>query len=137
MKRYLIVQLSVSIIALMTLCSTSCSTSSVYGKYIYDQNPSDYTELKSDKTFFVQQTTMSVHGTFEIDGTNLTLNPSSGGVWHGTIDGNKISDGDGMHWNKNSSQRPATATNSAMTPALQFKIKAAGLLTRGRLVRYQ
>ena len=100
MKCYLIAQLSVAIIALMTLCLTSCSTSSVYGKYVYNQNPSDYTELKSDKTFFVQQSNMSVHGTFEIDGTNLTLKPSSGGVWRGTIDGNTIIDSEGKHWTK-------------------------------------
>lgn len=100
MKRYLIAQLSSVILALMTLCLTSCSTSSVYGKYLYNQNPRDYTELKSDKTFFVQQTTMSAHGTFEIDGTNLTLKPSSGGVWRGTIDGNTIIDSEGMRWTK-------------------------------------
>ena len=100
MKRYRIAQLSVAIIALMTLCLTSCSTSSVYGKYVYNQNPNDYTELKSGMTFFVRQSTMSVHGTFEIDGTNLILNPSSGGVWLGTINGNTIIDGEGMHWTK-------------------------------------
>ena len=100
MKRYLIAQLSVAIIALMTLCLTSCSTSSVYGKYVYNQNPNDYTELKSDMTFFVRQSTMSVHGTFAIDGTNIMLNPSSGGVWRGTIEGNILIDGEGMHWTK-------------------------------------
>ena len=100
MKRYLIAQLSVAIIALMTFFLTSCSTGSVYGKYVYDQNPNDYTELKSDKTFFVRQTNLSVHGTFSIKGTNLTLNPSSGGVWRGVIDGNTIVDSEGMRWTK-------------------------------------
>jgi len=100
MKRYLIAQLSVAIIAFMTLCLTSCSTSSVYGKYVYNQNPADYTELKPDKTFFVQQSNMSVHGTFKIDGTNLTLNPSSGGVWRGSINGNTLIDSEGMPWTK-------------------------------------
>jgi hypothetical protein len=46
MKLRRIAQLSVAIIAWLTLCLTSCSTNSVYGKYVYNQNPSDYTELK-------------------------------------------------------------------------------------------
>jgi hypothetical protein len=100
MKRYLIARLSVAIIALMTLCLTSCSQSSVYGKYGNNQNPSDYTELKSDKTFDVQQGTMNVHGTFEIDGTNITLKLGSGQVARGTIDGNTIIDDQGIHWTK-------------------------------------
>lgn len=100
MKRYLIARLSVVIIALMTLCLTSCSTSSVYGKYGNTQNPSDYAELKSDKTFFVEQGSMREHGTFEIEGTNITLKPGSGEIWHGTIDGNTIIDEEGGHWTK-------------------------------------
>ena len=100
MKRYLIARLSVAIIAVMTLCLTSCSKSSVYGKYGNSQNPGDYTELKSDQTFAVQQGSINVHGTFEIAGTNLTLKLGSGQVAHGTIDGNTIIDDQGIHWTK-------------------------------------
>ena len=100
MKRYIIAQWSLAIIALIAAGLTSCSTGSVYGTYVYNQNPYDYTELKSDQTFFVQQTTMSVHGTFSIHGTNLTLNPRYGGVWRGAIDGNTIIDSEGMRWTK-------------------------------------
>ena len=100
MKLSHIVPLSVAIIALLTPGLTSCSTHSVYGKYVYNQNPKDYTELKSDRTFFVQQTNMRAQGTFEIEGTNLTLNPSSGGAWRGAIVGNTIIDSEGMSWTK-------------------------------------
>ena len=43
---------------------------------------------------------MRTQGTFEINGPNLTLNPSSGGVWRGTINGKTIIDPEGMPWTK-------------------------------------
>jgi hypothetical protein len=100
MNRSLIIRLSVLFVALMSLWLTSCSKSSVYGTYVSEKNAKDYTELKSDGAFFVQQGSVSFSGKYKVDGKNITLTLDSGQAARGKIDGNTIIDDQGIHWTR-------------------------------------
>lgn len=70
------------------------------GKYQYEKNPQDYTELKSDGTCLIQQGKGSYAGKYEINGNKLKLTLNTGDVVTGNIEGKTITDNEGQHWVK-------------------------------------
>ncbi|HXE96026.1 MAG TPA: hypothetical protein VN642_06455 [Dongiaceae bacterium] len=70
------------------------------GKYLYETNHQNYTELKSDGTFTVHQGTVDANGKYAITGKQLKLSLSTGEVLIGSIEGRTITDNEGKLWTK-------------------------------------
>jgi len=60
------------------------------GKFVDKENPQNYTDLRSDGTFLINQGKFKGGGTYLVDGKRLTLTFSSGLVVEGKIKGNVI-----------------------------------------------
>lgn len=76
------------------------STSTIAGKYVDEKKSQDFTELKTDGTFLIQQENQSANGKYSIDGKRLILTMSSGEVVEGKIDGKTIIDNGGSRLTK-------------------------------------
>ena len=72
---------------LMAACDPSASK--LQGKYVNPQNPGEYLELKSDKTFFLSQRNGQFTGKWKLDGSELLLE-SGYGASKCRVDENKI-----------------------------------------------
>jgi hypothetical protein len=70
------------------------------GKYQYEKNPQDFTELKKDGTCLIRQGQGTFTGKYEINGKALKLTLNTGDVVSGSIDGKTITDNEGQHWVK-------------------------------------
>jgi hypothetical protein len=70
------------------------------GKYVKEGSPADYTELKADGTFVVEERGQTLQGTYEVRGENITLSVGFAGTASGTIKDNKIVDNEGQIWTK-------------------------------------
>ena len=70
------------------------------GKYLSEKNHQDFTELKSDGTFLIQQGNMSLNGKYAIDGKQIKLTLSTGDALTGSIEGRTITDNEGKLWTK-------------------------------------
>ncbi len=76
------------------------SGSGSVGKYVDEKNTKDYTELKNDGTFVVQQGALTANGKYSIDGKRLILTLNSGEVVEGKIEGKTIIDNGGSRSTK-------------------------------------
>lgn len=70
------------------------------GKYVKEGSPADYTDLKADGTFVVEERGQTFKGTYEVRGENITLFVGFGGTATGVIKDNKIVDNEGQTWTK-------------------------------------
>lgn len=70
----------------------------VSGTFIHEKNSKEYLELKSDNTFFLQQSGGAT-GKYTIDGNTLTLD-YGGPADRAVINGNTITESDGEKWIK-------------------------------------
>ena len=62
----------------------------IAGKYIDKKIPDDYTELKADGTFVINQRDIKASGKYSYDKGRLVLTMSTGEVFEGRIEGNAI-----------------------------------------------
>ena len=69
----------------------------VAGTYVNQDNPSEYLELNTDGTFYVEEAGMSISGHWEVKGSKLMLS-WMGLVVTGEIKGNKIYGNEGKIW---------------------------------------
>ncbi len=69
----------------------------VAGTYVNQDNPSEYLELNTDGTFYLEEAGMSISGQWEVKGSKLRLS-WMGFVVTGEIKGNKIYDDEGKIW---------------------------------------
>jgi len=85
-------------------CTAGCEKAkqmSVAGTYVSELNPKKYRELKADGTFFAQEEVASLTGTFEIEGSQITLKFTIGTAVRATLDGETMIDSrDGERWTK-------------------------------------
>ena len=84
----------------LSLFVFACSRSSVAGKYISEDNTSNYTELKADGTFLAHQGSHDFAGKYEVKGTEITLILNSGQTVRGKIEGKTIINTEGKRWTK-------------------------------------
>lgn len=101
MKLTILKQLTIVVLAGCMLTVFGCNRGSgSVGKYVSEKAPSDFTELRSDGTFFIQQGAQSASGKYVIEGKRLILTLPSGEVVEGTIEGNTIIDNTGVRATK-------------------------------------
>ncbi len=95
-----------SAVALVALLMLGCMTTDqppsdegCVGRYIKEGDLSDYTELRADGTFVIEERGAKLAGTYEVHGETLTIfavNATATGV----IKDNKIIDNEGKTWMK-------------------------------------
>ncbi len=93
------------VLLLLVICisaaSFACHKVNYTGRYISEQDPTNYLDLKADGTFILQQAPMIVAGKYEIAGGTITLKNDTGFNSYGKIEGrNAIIDNDGVRWTK-------------------------------------
>ena len=81
----------------------ACSGNKVAGKYISEDNPDDYLELRSDGNFYSQEEGIGISGSYDVDGNEITLSLAIGLSTKARIEGDVIIDEDGERWVKGSS----------------------------------
>lgn len=99
-SRRRILALAVLSVALL-LAVLGCSGNA--GKYVSEENPNDYLELRRDGSFFLQEEGVTLEGKYRVDGDEITLSMSFLGLsvpTKGRIVGNVIIDKDGEKWVK-------------------------------------
>lgn len=77
--------------------------SAVSGKYMETGSTTAYTQLNSDGTFSVTDQGQTISGTYKVDGTSITLTPTRPAglpTSSGTIQGDTLTDPDGVKWVK-------------------------------------
>ena len=99
MKFIRIVPAVALVVLLMLGCVTTPSGEGYVGRYMKEGNPSDYTELRADGTFVIEERGAKLAGDYEVDGETLTIFVGSASAT-GTIKGNKIIDDEGQAWIK-------------------------------------
>lgn len=72
---------------------------SYVGTYISQQHADRYLELKSDGTFFCKDS-MTMSGTYKMEDQTITLTTPMGMASRGTLDGDTMTDPDGVKWTK-------------------------------------
>jgi hypothetical protein len=81
----------------------ACSGSKIAGKYVSEENPNDYLELRRDGSLFLQEKGVTLEGKYRVDGDEITLSMSFLGFsvpTKGRVVGNVIIDKDGEKWVK-------------------------------------
>lgn len=88
---------------LLSVCAfVSCGISpaekavtSIAGKYILQDNPSTYLELKADGTAYFRESGVTVSGNWKLEGDEIIANLAMGFTIRGKIKGNTIITEDG------------------------------------------
>jgi hypothetical protein len=85
-----------SVVALVALLMLGCVTTDqppageeYVGRYVKEGNPSDYTELRADGTFVIEERGATLAGDYEVHGETLTIfavNASATGIIKGQQD---------------------------------------------------
>jgi hypothetical protein len=69
--------------------------------FVSDRVPSARLSLRKDGTFAIQEPGVAAAGTYAINGSSLTLQPSGGQAMVGTqFDGKGFLDPHGSHWSR-------------------------------------
>lgn len=88
----------VLVIAIFITIGLSSCSNQLTGTYISEKNDKHYIELKADGIFFVQESTGTRHGNYEIEGNVITLKFKDGVAARGKIEGKVLIDPDGDKW---------------------------------------
>jgi hypothetical protein len=95
-----------SAVALVALLMLGCMTTDqppsgeeYVGRYVKEGSPSDYTELRADGTYVIEERGETLEGTYEVLGEDLTIFAVFGTAT-GVIKDNKIIDNEGHIWVK-------------------------------------
>ncbi len=96
-----------SVVALVVLLVLGCGAPEQrpagqqhVGRYVKEGSPAEYTELRADGTFVVEERGHTLKGTYQVRGENITLFVGFGGTATGTIKDNTIVDNEGQTWTK-------------------------------------
>jgi uncharacterized protein YxeA len=101
MKRIILMLVVVIILAVGSLTTFGCNSgSTTAGKYIDEADSQNFTELKRDGTFVIQQAKANVNGKYTTDGNRLILTLSTGQVMEGKLEGKTITPNKGGRWTK-------------------------------------
>lgn len=126
-RRRTMMQRSVLLITVLLVALalvSACTGNQVPGKYISEQNPRDYLELKRDGTFYLQEEGVTLTGKYQVDGDEITLSVSILGIptaTKGSIKGNVIVDDDGERWVRKGGATPASTAKSSGSPSTTLK----------------
>ena len=82
---------------LALLMFAGCSKSPV-GTYINQKNATYYLELRSDRTFFLNDFAGKFNGKYRIEGHTITIEVAGQDVSRVTLDGSTLTDKDGDKW---------------------------------------
>lgn len=92
MKKTVLSLISLSLVFVMLLALASCGSSGIEGTYT-DETGVESIKLKGGK-WTATSTGITIEGTYEVDGDNLTFKMEANGkdvtVYTGTVDGNKL-----------------------------------------------
>lgn len=81
-------------------CDNKANQMSVAGRYVSEQSPERFRELKSDGTFFVQEGQVSATGNYKVSDKQITLTVSNGTAYRVNLDGKSMIDLDGERYTK-------------------------------------
>lgn len=88
----------------------------IAGKYIHEANGSHYLELKPDGSCFLFEGSSSISGTYEIDGSLITIT-NAGSYTKGMIQDGVITDAEGDRWIRAKAAGQATASPTNLRTA--------------------
>jgi len=88
------------LLAMLALTIISACSSSLEGKFVSEKNHKNYRELRSDKTYFVQEEIGTTNGTYEINSDSIIFKMGNDVALTSKIQGNTIIDPDGEVWKK-------------------------------------
>lgn len=89
-----------SVLALLALTIITACSSSLDGRFVSEKNHKNYRELRSDKTYFVQEENGALSGTYEINSDSIIFRMGNDVALTSKIQGNTIIDPDGEVWKK-------------------------------------
>ena len=85
------------------------------GKYISEDNPDDYMELKSNGTFYSEEEGIGFSGSYDVNGNELTLSLAIGFATKVRIEGDVIIDEDRERWVRQSTEGAKVSVPTKVT----------------------
>lgn len=86
--------------ALLAAALFGCDGGKVEGTYYNTEDPREYIALKEDGKFELKSRDQAVSGKYSFSNGTVVLNPGEKAVAVGTLDGDVITDKDGLKWKK-------------------------------------